>query len=172
MKATGIVRRIDDLGRVVIPKEIRRTQMIRVGDPLEIFVSSTGEVIFKKYSPVGELAGEAEHLVEALYKNAGVSALVTDRDKVVAAAGSLRPAAGQALAPEYSSRMEARRRYAQDGTLFDVCSGVGAGLMTPILSSGDLIGSVAIRQGEAASQECAAMLARVAAFFLGRRLEE
>ena len=127
MKATGIVRRIDDLGRVVIPKEIRRTQMIRVGDPLEIFVSSTGEVIFKKYSPVGELAGEAEHLVEALYKNAGVSALVTDRDKVVAAAGSLRPAAGQALAPEYSSRMEARRLYAQDGTLFDVCSGVGAG---------------------------------------------
>ena len=172
MKATGIVRRIDDLGRVVIPKEIRRTQMIRVGDPLEIFVSSTGEVIFKKYSPVGELAGEAEHLVEALYKNAGVSALVTDRDKVVAAAGSLRPAAGQALAPEYSSRMEARRLYAKDGTLFDVCSGVGAGLMTPILSSGDLIGSVAIRQGEAASQECAAMLARVAAFFLGRRLEE
>ena len=91
---------------------------------------------------------------------------------MVAAAGSLRPAAGQALAPEYSSRMEARRLYAQDGTLFDVCSGVGAGLMTPILSSGDLIGSVAIRQGEAASQECAAMLARVAAFFLGRRLEE
>ena len=172
MKATGIVRRIDDLGRVVIPKEIRRTQMIRVGDPLEIFVSSTGEVIFKKYSPVGELAGEAEHLVEALYKNAGVSALVTDRDKVVAAAGSLRPAAGQALAPEYSSRMKARRLYAQDGTLFDVCAGVGAGLMTPILSSGDLIGSVAIRQGEAANQECAAMLARVAAFFLGRRLEE
>lgn len=172
MKATGIVRRIDDLGRVVIPKEIRRTQMIRVGDPLEIFVSSTGEVIFKKYSPVGELAGEAEHLVEALYKNAGVSALVTDRDKVVAAAGSLRPAAGQALAPEYSSRMEARRLYTQDGTLFDVCAGVGAGLMTPILSSGDLIGSVAIRQGEAANQECAAMLARVAAFFLGRRLEE
>ena len=123
MKATGIVRRIDDLGRVVIPKEIRRPQMIRVGDPLEIFVSSTGEVIFKKYSPVGELAGEAEHLVEALYKNAGVSALVTDRDKVVAAAGSLRPAAGQALAPEYSSRMEARRLYAQDGTLFDVCAG-------------------------------------------------
>ena len=54
MKATGIVRRIDELGRVVIPKEIRRTQRIRRGDPLEIFTTGDGEVIFKKYSPIGE----------------------------------------------------------------------------------------------------------------------
>ena len=59
MKATGIVRRIDELGRVVIPKEIRRTQRIRRGDPLEIFTTGDGEVIFKKYSPVGELQGVA-----------------------------------------------------------------------------------------------------------------
>ena len=56
MKATGIVRRIDDLGRVVIPKEIRRTMRIREGDPLEIFTNSEGEVIFKKYSPVGDIS--------------------------------------------------------------------------------------------------------------------
>lgn len=172
MKATGIVRRIDDLGRVVIPKEIRRTQMIRVGDPLEIFVSGAGEVIFKKYSPIGELADEAAHLVEALYKNAGVSALVTDRDKVVAASGTFRPAAGQALHSDYAARMETRRVSAADGALFPVCSGADAALMAPILSSGDLIGSVAVRAGEASSPECAAALLKVAASFLGRRLEE
>lgn len=70
MKATGIVRRIDDLGRVVIPKEIRRTQLIRVGDPLEIFVSGAGEVIFKKYSPIGELSAFAASYAEVLYKAA------------------------------------------------------------------------------------------------------
>ena len=72
MKATGIVRRIDDLGRVVIPKEIRRTQLIRVGDPLEIFVSGAGEVIFKKYSPIGELSAFATSYAEVLYKAAGL----------------------------------------------------------------------------------------------------
>ena len=81
MKATGIVRRIDDLGRVVIPKEIRRTQMIRVGDPLEIFVSANGEVVFKKYSPVGEMSPLAATCVETVYKVAGVPLAVTDRGR-------------------------------------------------------------------------------------------
>ena len=66
MKATGIVRRIDDLGRVVIPKEIRRTMRIREGDPLEIFVSNEGEVIFKKYSPISELGSIAAQYCEVL----------------------------------------------------------------------------------------------------------
>lgn len=92
MKATGIVRRIDDLGRVVIPKEIRRTQMIRVGDPLEIFVSANGEVVFKKYSPVGEMSPMAATCVETVYKVAGVPLVVTDRDHTVAAAGAGREA--------------------------------------------------------------------------------
>ena len=158
MKATGIVRRIDDLGRVVIPKEIRRTQMIRVGDPLD--------------SPIGELAVEAAHLVEALYKNAGVPALVTDRDKVVAASGILRPGVGRSLDGEYSSRMENRRVYTADGEKFAVCSGLAVTLMAPVLSSGDLIGSVAVLASDTVSPECAGTLARVSASFLGRRLEE
>ena len=86
MKATGIVRRIDDLGRVVIPKEIRRTQMIRVGDPLEIFVSANGEVVFKKYSPVGEMSPMAATCVETVYKVAGVP--LVNR---TAANGAVRP---------------------------------------------------------------------------------
>ena len=99
MKATGIVRRIDDLGRVVIPKEIRRTQLIRVGDPLEIFVSGAGEVIFKKYSPIGELSAFATSYAEVLYKAAGASVAIADRDRVVAAAGAARDAVERSLAP-------------------------------------------------------------------------
>ena len=103
MKATGIVRRIDELGRVVIPKEIRRTQRIRRGDPLEIFTTGDGEVIFKKYSPVGEMGGVAAQYVEVLSKNFALTAFVADRDlggRRERAAGSDRPerepAAGKA----------------------------------------------------------------------------
>ena len=87
MKATGIVRRIDDLGRVVIPKEIRRTMRIREGDPLEIYTDREGEVIFKKYSPIGELAGFAAEYAETLHKVCGISVLIFDRDAVIASAG-------------------------------------------------------------------------------------
>ena len=82
MKATGIVRRIDDLGRVVIPKEIRRTMRIREGDPLEIFVSNEGEVIFKKYSPISELGSIAAQYCEVLFRTAGYPVLITDRDSL------------------------------------------------------------------------------------------
>ena len=76
MKATGIVRRIDDLGRVVIPKEIRRTMRIREGDPLEIYTEKDGEVIFKKYSPIGELGDFAANYVETLAKASGHGACI------------------------------------------------------------------------------------------------
>ena len=87
MKATGIVRRIDDLGRVVIPKEIRRTLRIREGDPLEIYTATDGEVIFKKYSPVGELAEFASQYADVLAIISSMPTIITDRDHVIAAAG-------------------------------------------------------------------------------------
>lgn len=87
MKATGIVRRIDDLGRVVIPKEIRRTMRIREGDPLEIFTDKDGEVIFKKYSPIGELGEFASQYAESLAKTAGLPVCITDRDTTIAVSG-------------------------------------------------------------------------------------
>ena len=87
MKATGIVRRIDDLGRVVIPKEIRRTMRIREGDPLEIYTEKDGEVIFKKYSPIGELGDFAADYVETLAKASGHGACITDRDSIIAVSG-------------------------------------------------------------------------------------
>ena len=87
MKATGIVRRIDELGRVVVPKEIRRTLRIREGDPLEIFTDRNGEIILKKYSPMGELGAFAKEYVEALNKSLGHIAMICDRDSVIATAG-------------------------------------------------------------------------------------
>ena len=88
MKATGIVRRIDDLGRIVIPKEIRRTMRIREGDPMEIFTSREGEILLKKYSPVGELGEFATELAESIAQTIGELVCVTDRDYVIAAAGT------------------------------------------------------------------------------------
>ena len=87
MKATGIVRRIDDLGRIVIPKEIRRTMHIREGDPLEIYTDREGEVIFKKYSPIGELTEFASRYAETLHKTCGLAVAICDRDAVVACSG-------------------------------------------------------------------------------------
>ena len=80
MKATGIVRRIDDLGRVVIPKEIRRTLRIREGDPLEIFTDREGEIILKKYSPIGELGSFAKQYADVLAQGTGQIVCITDRD--------------------------------------------------------------------------------------------
>ena len=87
MKATGIVRRIDDLGRVVNPKEIRRTMRIREGDPLEIYTDREGGVIFKKYSPIGELSSFASQYADVLYRSCGLPILVCDRDHCIAASG-------------------------------------------------------------------------------------
>ena len=88
MKATGIVRRIDELGRVVIPKEIRRTQRIRRGDPLEIFTTGDGDVIFKKYSPIGEMSTVAAQYTEVLNKSFALTAFVADRDHILAVSGA------------------------------------------------------------------------------------
>ena len=87
MKATGIVRSIDDLGRVVIPKEIRRTMRIREGDPLEIYTDREGEVIRKKYSPINDLGEFAKEYVESLYETIGAPAFISDRDEMISVAG-------------------------------------------------------------------------------------
>ena len=88
LKATGIVRRIDDLGRVVIPKEIRRTLRIHEGDPLEIFTDREGEIILKKYSPIGELGEFATQYAESLHKTSGHIACITDKDSIIAVSGA------------------------------------------------------------------------------------
>ena len=109
MKATGIVRRIDDLGRVVIPKEIRRTLRIKEGTPLEIFTDREGEIILKKYSPIGELSTFAREYAEALAQTTGVLVCITDHDQVVAAAGhGSREIAGKEISKELEESIAAR----------------------------------------------------------------
>ena len=116
MKATGIVRRIDELGRVVIPKEIRRTQRIRRGDPLEIFTTGDGEVIFKKYSPIGEMNTVAAQYTEVLSKSFALTALVADRDRILTVSGSgRRELADRSISQPLEKLMDGRRLYQSEG---------------------------------------------------------
>ena len=179
MKATGIVRRIDDLGRVVIPKEIRRTMRIREGDPLEIYTSKEGEVIFKKYSLMGGVDEFAAQICETLSKTTGVSVAVTDRDSVIAAAGSARrDLIGKRISTELEQIMEDRAIYrAQEGkrsvyvtdTLDRCCAAIAA----PIISEGDALGLVLFveNEGEHHVGETEYKLAQAIASFLGRHME-
>ncbi|MDR2615793.1 MAG: AbrB/MazE/SpoVT family DNA-binding domain-containing protein, partial [Oscillospiraceae bacterium] len=112
MKATGIVRRIDDLGRVVIPKEIRRTMRIREGDPLEIFTEKDGEVIFKKYSPMGEWSETAAQLCEAMNKISERFVAICDRDSYIAVSGvSKRELHEKHVSGDIEQTMDGRRFY-------------------------------------------------------------
>ena len=148
MKATGIVRRIDELGRVVIPKEIRRTQRIRRGDPLEIFTTGDGEVIFKKYSPMGEVNTLAAQLAEVLSRQFALTAFVCDRDRILAVSGSgRRELADRSISQPLEKLMEARKPYQSPGnpekTLLP-CEGAPRVLLcaAPVLAGGDVTGAV------------------------------
>ncbi len=180
MKATGIVRRIDDLGRIVIPKEIRRTLRIREGDALEIFTDAQGGVIFRKYSPVGELSSFAAQYAEVLNRTAGLSTIICDRDHVVAAAGvSRKEFLERRVTPELEESVQTRRTYtAGSGETILPIEGIDrqAELICPILASSDVAGSIVVLQPEGGKAETPAqadtMLVQVAASFLGKQMEE
>ena len=178
MKATGIVRRIDDLGRVVIPKEIRRTLRIRDGDPLEIYTEKDGEVIFKKYSPVGELSDFATQICESLYKTADCTVVVCDRDSVIAAAGVPKKELRERhISDELSRIMEGRKLYAAEaGPVIPLSDGDELNYISvaaTILSEGDIMGCVVFvaRPGAPAPTELQVKLAETVAGFLGKQME-
>lgn len=180
MKATGIVRRIDDLGRVVIPKEIRRTLRIREGDPLEIYTDKDGEVIFKKYSLLGDLQEVAGQICETASKTSGCPVLVTDRDTVIAVSGApRRELVERRVSGFLESVMEGRRFYQyrpgdKDPEITeDGMSNLTVSLAAPILTEGDVMGSVVFCSkvpnqplGDAESK-----LAQTVAAFLGKHME-
>lgn len=180
MKATGIVRRIDDLGRVVIPKEIRRTLRIKEGAPLEIYTDGNGEVIFKKYSPMGELINFASVYAEVLHKVSGMPTVISDSERVIAAAGvSKRDYLERRLTPVIEEFMESRRSFAaRDGQMGGVQPVEGqnraASVMCPIISSGDVIGSVIMLLNDDNSMptDTEIKLTQSAAAFLGKQMEE
>ncbi|MBE6849515.1 MAG: AbrB/MazE/SpoVT family DNA-binding domain-containing protein [Ruminococcus sp.] len=178
MKATGIVRRIDDLGRVVIPKEIRRTMRIREGDPLEIYTSNDGEVIFKKYSAIGEMSENAGQVADIMHKLAGCPVVVFDRDHVVATSGVTKKEFNERrVSPELEELMESRRQFfAEDASRkFYAVEGVEQPALAclPILSSGDVTGAVTfLSNGNRQTvSELQKSLVNAAAQFLGRQVE-
>lgn len=188
MKATGIVRRIDDLGRVVIPKEIRRTMRIREGDPLEIYTDREGEVIFKKYSPIGELVDFAGQYAESLYKTCGFPVAVCDRDSVIAVAGiPKKEYLDKRISPEMDGVIESRTLFTQSGSvgqsvplIDDNRSGTYAVCAMPVFTEGDVIGCVAAvnnpqstvqKESGATTPEAQIKLIQTAAAFLGRQME-
>ena len=180
MKATGIVRRIDDLGRVVIPKEIRRTMRIREGDPLEIFTDNDGEVIFKKYSPIGELGTFASQYAEVLQKIGGYPVIVCDRDHVISVAGlPKKELLERRVSSALEELMESRRSYAReanDSKNFQPVEGVDRHALAaaPIIASGDVCGAIMFMLGEESSyaSDPEIKLINVAAGFLGKQMEE
>ena len=179
MKATGIVRRIDDLGRIVIPKEIRRTMRIREGDPLEIYTESNGTVIFKKYSPIGELGDFAAQICDSLRKSTDSIAAVCDRDGVIAiSGGGKRELLDKPLSQELSSIMDSRSvfRHKSGGSSVPVssederyCISVAA----PVISEGDVMGCVLFvtERNAPPAGEVEYKLAQTVAVFLGKQME-
>ena len=180
MKATGIVRRIDDLGRVVIPKEIRRTMRIREGDPLEIYTDSNGEVIFKKYSLVGELSSSASQYCEVLNRSTNLPVVICDRDHAIAVSGiSKKEVLDRRVSPELERIMENRESFiaSQTEKLIPIEGVDRNALVTcPIIGAGDILGVIIFFSGDNSDvsipSQTEIKLAQVAASFLGKQMEE
>ncbi len=183
MKATGVVRRIDDLGRVVIPKEIRRTLRIKEGDPLEIFTDKEGEVILKKYSPIGELSEFAEEYAETLTKTTGHIACITDKDTVIAVSGaSKKELLEQGVSSQLEKIMEDQEKYISkenNNVAVPITKNENkdrlnnAQVIYPIISEGNTIGSVILlsKDDKTKMTEVEQKVAQSAASFLGKQME-
>lgn len=183
MKATGVVRRIDDLGRIVIPKEIRKTLRIKEGDPLEIFTDREGQVILKKYSPIGELSEFATEYAETLAKTTGHIACITDKDTIIAiSGGSKKEFLEQSISKDLEKIMEDKEIYISkensDKSIPIMQNDSGerknnAQVVYPIISDGDSIGSVILISKDANTKmsDIEKKVAQSAASFLGTQME-
>ena len=183
MKATGIVRRIDDLGRVVIPKEIRRTMRIKEGDPLEIFTDRQGEVIFKKYSPISELQSFAAEYADTLQRTSAMPIFICDRDEIIAVSGaSKKEYLDRKISKGLEEIVENRSLYVRENGKETVAVAYDGGshyvnCAMPILSEGDVVGCVvsAVQYnshgGSKISEETESKLIQTAGIFLGKQME-
>lgn len=181
MRATGIVRRIDDLGRVVIPKEIRRTLRIREGDPLEIFTDRDGGIVLKKYSPIGELGEFAKEYAESLSQTVGHTTCIVDKDQIIAVSGVGKK---ELLEKRISAEMEkcinnrtAFQAEKSDAKFVQVLEDSSAEiyeheLITPIIAEGDVMGAVIFLSKDQKMGEIEGKLAQTAAGFLGKQMEQ
>lgn len=180
MKATGIVRRIDDLGRIVIPKEIRRTLHIRESDPLEIYTDREGQIILKKYSPIGEMTTFAKQYAESLAQVSGHVALIADRDQFIASAGGYKQLLNQSVSRQLEEKVNNRETIVAsrgDRSFISVCDDGNSDYqhqaIAPIICEGDIIGSVVLLENDNKGKmgEVEQKLVMSAAGFLGRQME-
>lgn len=178
MKATGIVRRIDDLGRVVIPKEIRRTLKIREGMPMEIYTDVSGEVILKKYSPVGEMSQLASAYAETLVNLTGHGAVVCDTEQIIAVAGpAKKELLHKPIASQLDDLIQSRRHFVANGeaTILACKEPPAAALVAfPVISVGDVMGAIMLIKGEKSPARIsgeAVESVKAAAMFLSRQME-
>ena len=182
MKATGIVRRIYDLGRVVIPKEIRRTLRIREGDPLEIYTDSEGGIILKKYSPIGELSAFAREYAESLAQTAGHVTCIVDKDQIIAVSGGPKKDFYEKhISTEMEKCINARSTLVaskNESSFIPVLDENSAAdsynyqLITPIICEGDALGAVVFLSPDKKMGEVEGKLAQTAAGFLGKQMEQ
>ena len=180
MKATGIVRRIDDLGRVVIPKEIRRTLRIREGDPLEIFTDREGEIILKKYSPLGELGAFAKDYAETLAQTSGHIVCIIDRDAIIiVAGGSKKEFLDRRISDAMEKSLNQRTAFSASKTDANFVSVLDNDddpiyshqFVAPVIAEGDVIGAVVLLSPDQKMGEVEMKMATCAASFLGKQLE-
>ena len=180
MKATGIVRRIDDLGRIVIPKEIRKNFHIKESDPMEIFINGDGEIILKKYSPVGEMSSFAKQYTDSLAQASGHIAIITDRDTVVAVSGGLKGCVGKRVSKELENCMHdrelilaAKGQMGFMNIIEDMKEEISDIAVGTILAAGDVAGSVCLvdTKGHAEFGEVERKLIQAATGFIGKHLE-
>ena len=157
MKATGIVRRMDDLGRVVVPKELRRTMKISEGTPLEIFIDKDGSIIFRKYSPVGELNESAKNMAECISAASGIGTAVCDRDRIIATAGiPKKDLLDKPVSKQLDELMRRKKAFVSSGE--DTVLAAEGGLRTanaafPISCAGDLCGMFLLIKDEDAKPD-------------------
>lgn len=183
MKATGVVRRIDDLGRVVIPKEIRKTLRIKEGEPLEIFTDREGQIILKKYSPIGELSEFASGYAETLSKTTGHIACITDKDTIIAVSGgSKKEYLEQDISKELEQLMEDKEVYTSkenSNIAMPIIKNEkqdkknNSQIVYPIISNGDTIGTVILMSKEPNKKmtEVEQKVVQSAATFLGSQMD-
>lgn len=181
MKATGIVRRIDDLGRMVIPKEIRRTLRIREGDPLEIYTDREGSIVLKKYSPIGEITTFAKIYAESLSQVANYPVLIADRDQIVALAGGFKNFLGKSISKDLEKKLESREGFVFMKETKGFVKLIEEDLdeyqqeaVAPIICEGDIIGAVTILSNDTKNEfgEVELKLVQAAAGFLGKQMEQ
>ena len=173
MKATGIVRRIDDLGRVVIPKEIRRVMRLREGDPLEIYTEADGSVVFRKYSPIGDMSRVSEEYAEAINRTSGIPIAICDRDNVIAVSGvSRKEFLQKPISGKLSSVLADRRKYTGGNDVTVTESGGVVSYLSPIVSEGSVIGAImSLKQDGKINEESEKQLIDAGAYFMSSQTE-